>query len=84
MKKSLSTLCLFAYFHLINKEILAFLENKDKSIGIKKIIERQIQLPKDLNEEEKEIKSLNIIKNNISKIKKQYEDFHIHYGKIIY
>ena len=77
-EKLINALIYSSYFHLINnKEILAFLEkNKDKSIGIKKIIERQIQLPKDLNEEEKEIKSLNIIKNNISKIvKKQYEDF---------
>ena len=63
---------------------MAFLEkNKDKSIGIKKIIERQIQLPKDLNEEEKEIKSLNIIKNNISKIVKKQYDFPYPYGKII-
>ncbi len=60
-----------------NKDILDFLENnKNYSLGIKEIIDRQIQLPIDLDHETKKIKSLSLIKNNVSKnVKKQYEDF---------
>lgn len=60
-----------------NKDISDFLENnKNYSLGIKEIIDRQIQLPIDLEKEAKKIKSLSLIKNNVSKnVKKQYEDF---------
>ena len=63
-EKLINALIYSCYFPLKNsKDISNFLEeNKNNSLGIKKIIDRQIQLPKDMEKERKKIKSLSLIK----------------------